>query len=107
MCAVNSSYTKGLGQCPRPFFRICNEGEDNRSNNHYLFDHCGLLRAFLRPGFLRSLTLGSLLSKPCGLRVSLYSSLKSTSALANHSLIASACPIIPPPVSTISASNCC
>lgn len=74
-------------------------------NSCYLFDHVGPFLAFFNPGFFLSLILGSLLSSPYGFKVSLNSGFHSIKALANHNLIASACPDIPHPLTTISASN--
>gem|GEM_PF-4045678 len=71
----------------------------------YLFDRVGPFLAFLRPGFFLSLILGSLLSNPNGFKVTLKSVFHSINALANPSLIASACPEIPHPFTTTSASN--
>ena len=72
---------------------------------NYLFDQVGAFLAFFKPGFFLSLTLGSLLSKPCGFKESLSSEFQSINALAKASLIASDCPAIPPPTILISASN--
>jgi len=72
---------------------------------NYLFDRVGPFLAFFKPGFFLSLILGSLLSNPYGFKVSLNSGFHSINALANPSLIASACPDIPQPLTTISASN--
>ena len=53
---------------------------------YYLLENCGARRAFLSPYFLRSLTLGSLVTKPAFLSTLRYESSLVWSALASNSI---------------------
>ena len=65
-----------------------------------------LLLAFLRPYFLRSTILGSLARNPCFFNSGRCVGATLHSARAIPSLIASACPLKPPPVTLTRMSYC-
>lgn len=66
---VNTKRLRSMQAWAKPFHIYCRMAHCQRE--YYLFENCGARLAFLRPYFLRSLTLESRVNKPAAFNVGL------------------------------------